>query len=105
MIALTGTWQGWKLQKIGKRNAESLLAPDGSAYSPEEILELAQLMLDLDYLQVENKRLARLVDAHAMHLTKAQIATLQDTFDLLAAILPAKRLNRFRSSVLLLRRG
>lgn len=94
-MELEGAWRGWRLQRVGKRKDESLVAPDGAIYCPSEILELNKLWLDLDYLQVENKRLEVLIEAHAIYLTTEQLSTLQNASTILTAVLPVQRFNRF----------
>jgi len=97
VLELPGCWVGWKIQKRGKSKDESLIAPDGSYYSPGEILEILQMTLNLDYLQVENKRLKQLVAAHAIHLTPDEVVTLQETAAIIEATLPRKKQLRFPS--------
>ena len=88
-LHLPGAWAGWTIKRIGRRKAESLLAPDGSTYCPEEILELRRVWMDLDYFQVETKRLRMLVEAHALHITPGQIEILQRAQRVIGDLLPS----------------
>lgn len=88
-LHLPGAWRGWSIQRIGRRKAESLLAPDGSTYSPGEIIELRRVWMDLDYFQVETARLRLLIEAHALHITPDQIAILQRAQHVIGDLLPS----------------
>jgi hypothetical protein len=94
-LDLPGAWNGWKLQKTGKRKEESLIAPDGTEYAACEVLELRKLQYEVIYLQTENRKLKEVTAKNAMHLTAVEISTLQETAAIIEAALPKKREPRF----------
>lgn len=96
VLNLPGSWVGWKIHRTGRRKNESLIAPDGTEYSPGEVQELRAMQYEIDFLQVENKRLNALIETHAVHLTTEQVEALQKTAEIIEAVLPQRHFARLR---------
>lgn len=81
-------WRGWRLGPHGHSGDFWLIAPDGTKYSPGEILELRQLELDTDFQRVRIKELENLTASGSVHFNSGDAATLRAAAAIIARAMP-----------------